>query len=508
MKRHRHAISQTNVTRIAGFWLLLLASTCAAQTPIYISGKVLDGPGGNLLADVAVSLRQGDLRQPLTVVQSLGNGSFVLKVPAPGSYRIIAIGPGRRSVIRPVDVPAKGLDGITLELGSTVILPNERTVVARARLANIRIHVVDTAGTPVRRGTLQAWVVWSPLPPANAAAQNEDRAVDAFGGRALQLARRGEGACGVWSGIVGAATDFMDVEGPPFPVPVVPCRVGIAVRSPLFGSGRLMLDAWPDKMVTVKLVRSGNLHVNVTNAAGDPVPGAHVSVAGMDVDPCVRFLQGWALGMTGETGEVDIPSVTEGRSIVRLSPANGYGTTGDGLHIVEVGATKVDLDIPFPDRLALPPQSAAIHWLGYRLARREYMYGFGYDRPEANGGRERTAISNRIVDLPPSRMDAQHPIPPIHVSGKLVRDAGGPLPRVLIDVLEPGWDYPLDAAITREDGSFDLSVLAPGAYTLKIDQSQNLPGTRPLVVPAGGVMNLRVVVGSRSSAIPKPPGPG
>ena len=491
MERYRtsRVSSLASALWLSGIPILVLASTSAAQTPTYVTGKVIDGPAGQAVAGESVSLLSGAGGVGLSDARTLTDGSFTLKAPGPGSYRVVAIGPGRRSVAQIVDLPAKGLDGITLELGPEMPLPEYRGNLYQTPLTPLRIHVVDSTGALVHTGALQAWVVWSPIPNASEVAPGHR-----WG---LPFSFGGDPAYGVWSGNLRAAGDVIQVEGPPNPVPVVPCRVGIGVRSAVFGFGRLLLDAWPDQVVTVKLVPCPSVHVHVVNKAGDPVEGARVSVLGMDLDLCKRFLQGWASGTTGETGEVDIPSMAAGRYIVRLALNFTPGMEPLAIHPVEVGGDKADVLITYPDRLELAPHSA-VHWLGSRFQPGYDLFRSGPidDMSQITGERVRMPIYARVVYLPHSRMDAQGSAEPIHVSGKLVRDPGGPLPNVRMDICSPGsvWDYPIDATVTREDGSFDLSVPAAGDYTLRADQPQYLPGTRPIAVPAAGITGMSVAV--------------
>ena len=430
---YRRIISQTAIPCLIGLWILALASSAAAQPPISVSGRVLKGLDGHAAAGVSVSLRQGS--EPIAVVRTLDNGYFALKAPAPGPYRIVAIGSEGRSRVYGITVPVKGLDGLSLKLESGVLRLQDGDTLPKAQLAPIRIHVVDSTGAPVLRGTLQAWVVWSPIPPVVAAApgyapavgeetpSRQEEAMDDEDVEAFPFAPGDESAWGIWSGKIRAAPEGIEVESPPEPVPVVPCRVGIGVRSALFGCGRLLLDAWPDHPVTVKLARCGSMHLSVTSEMEGPAERVRVSVVGTDLDPCMRFLQGWLLGTTGETGELNIPAVAAGRYSVRLRPIALWGSPQGLTQVVEMGADKMDLAITIHDRPQPrpnpatdsldEPQAPFVSFMDGRASQEDRMIwgengvGAGNDEREGTSGKGRLPLSLCLINLPLSFMDAQ-----------------------------------------------------------------------------------------------------
>jgi len=87
---------------VASIVLVLVALGPAFAAPTYVSGRVVtEGTGGGPVVSAVVTLRTGDRTDPAAVTQTLTNGSFILRAPAPGDYRncreLSAAGPGSKS---------------------------------------------------------------------------------------------------------------------------------------------------------------------------------------------------------------------------------------------------------------------------------------------------------------------------------------------------------------------------------------------------------------------------
>lgn len=131
--------------RLAGLLLLFAALAgfpLATAAPIFITGQTVLKRGGVPLPGANITLYKEGQPDAAATGQSLQNGAYFLRCPAPGRYLITADATDCAPFDLTVDVPATGLSGLKLELSGPPMIP---------------LRVTTPDGKPLTTGVLQVW---------------------------------------------------------------------------------------------------------------------------------------------------------------------------------------------------------------------------------------------------------------------------------------------------------------------------------------------------------------
>lgn len=259
-------------------WCLLVVlatgfSSYAAEATVYISGKVMAKDSGKPLANVTVNLSKPGEVQPLATTTSLRNGSYVLKAPGAGIFRITADEVEHATLETTLNVPAAGLATYDIQLEN---------------LPSFRVHILGTDGAPDAGAVVQVW--WSLAAPRdNKPALDKTTSADGE----LQLTA-------------------------PHGVPVVMLHeIRIGIRDPQRGCGQRTVDSWPTEPVNISLQTGARLTGTVVDANEKPAPLVAVTAT--------RFMgylpthEGEVTVTTNEAGQYDIPALFFGTYMVRAN---------------------------------------------------------------------------------------------------------------------------------------------------------------------------------------------
>lgn len=296
--------------------VVMLSLTCRVNAAVFVSGQVVSGPGAAPVAGAIISLSDLSAAHgatspipgvagtvpaaplPMRKVQlgvvlaqtgtgapepamttTLGNGSFLLKVPHPGHYSLTVDAPQFILLERPLDVPAAGVSGLRLEL---------------TRPPSLRIKVLAPGGAPVTTGDVEVRLLTANRQPVGRAA-------------------------GTWFTKPATPDGLLEVSTARTVALADAGAVGIAVRVKGIGSGTAFRTAWPTEPVTVQLAPGKVIAGKVVNAAGKPASGVEVRMDGADRDLAHRFLQGRDHTKSGEDGSFQFTDLLPGRYDLRFS---------------------------------------------------------------------------------------------------------------------------------------------------------------------------------------------
>ena len=262
---------------MVGTVLLLFALTALPRPAIAVavSGQVVDsvthtplaGANGNLFPPSTLDT-EGPEAVSLASTQTLENGTFVLKAPAPGAYRLVVVTPGNHPYQlwqKVVDLPHDGIAGLT---------------VALEPIPTFQIQPIGPDGKTVS-GPMETWVwiLWS-----------DNRAtlqyVDGLEKRPLLAARPGSAA---------AVKDAL-----------------IEVRCPGVSCGSLAVDGWKPGAYRVRLAPGSEIEGRAVDDAGGPVANKHIYVHRKLPGAGAGSFQGVEDVRTGPDGAFTVPSLFPG----------------------------------------------------------------------------------------------------------------------------------------------------------------------------------------------------
>jgi hypothetical protein len=286
----------------AGVFFAVLQLAGAAQASVYVTGQVLVSNRRAPAAGVTIALyAPTETDTPLAVVESLQNGSFVLKAPAAGAYRLVIDGPAYTRLEQSIDVPAAGISARRFTVD---------------HLPSIRVQLIGSNGQPVTSGLAEAWLT-------------SDRG-GGFGNYRRRVAmRRGRGGTLSLTEPIqkDGSVEFTLPEG--FPTAQI-SNLTLEVRDAAAGCGEIALDAWPEKPIELRLQPGLRLRGVALDNDGKPVSGLPVVIT-----PVAR-------GRLGGRGRQERPSAVTGQDgrfeIASLLPGDYalFARSGDGGRYTEV----------------------------------------------------------------------------------------------------------------------------------------------------------------------------
>lgn len=280
-----------------------LSCRCPAHASIFISGLVLATAPTAPAAGVTVALypvtpdQDPETDSPADVSQTLRNGTFVLKAPAPGRYGIRVESAFYEPYAQQLNVPKRGPTAQAIRI---------------VRRPAVRIRLVAPGGAPVRGAPAEAWVSFAPGPGQRAGGGR-------FGGRRFTGMRAREVRFAVDEAVsADGELDIVLPEG--FSAPA---GVTIGARVPGSGVGQAPFDHLPQQPVVIHLEHGSTLLGVVLDQDGNPLPGIQVTVMPASANGMGRFRAGLPQALTGHDGRFELPSLLPDEYLVRARAADG-----------------------------------------------------------------------------------------------------------------------------------------------------------------------------------------
>ena len=423
---------------------------------MYVSGRVVDSAQiGVPVKDAPVSLFSADepdllpaeSMSPLSGARTLANGSFVLKAPKIGVYRIVVNDPDRLPINRAVSVRRGGLAGLQLVL--------ERPPVIRIQL--IRPDGQRFSPNLLASSVMQAWiwVEWRDR-GARVFSANGEQGFEAPQNGLLEISLPGD-------------LPFQDVSA---------IRVQVDVRR--LGIGEINLNKWPVGPTPIRVAAGTSLSGTVFDAQSKPLPHAIVRAARLLEDgiELSRMARSAAVPLrprgapyvetsTDENGHYSIPDLFRGEyyGVTILPPG-----APERFKRVRIESESPSLDFASADSPAVVSP----------FDRRSWMFR---DVPLA-------AI---LVSLDPVRAGKM-----IALSGKITElTTKKPVPGALVTLMTPGLFYPIDVTITDSNGSYSLRTPPGKRCWIRVDNRGYLIVQKQVLTPTQSLTPMDLVLRPR-----------
>nr|MDQ2731482.1 carboxypeptidase-like regulatory domain-containing protein [Armatimonadota bacterium] len=312
MRRLEHPTYLRSLVLRGQFCILCLLGMLSlagrVDAAVFVSGQVVSAAGGAPVAGATISMEKLDSAAPATLpnagvakaepaaplplkivrmqsglpkigapepvmAHTLGNGSFLVKIPRPGHYALQVDALGFVVFERPVDVPAAGLSALKVELN---------------RPPTLHLKVLAPGGNPVKTGDVHVWLL--------TASRRETRP-----------------AAGTWTTTPATPDGTVEVSTSPNITLADAGAIGLCVRVEGVGVASVFRPEWPSEPVTVQLVSGKSIIGKAVDAAGKPATGVEVYVNGADRDLAHRFLQGRTKIVSGQDGTFQVSDLLPGR---------------------------------------------------------------------------------------------------------------------------------------------------------------------------------------------------
>lgn len=305
------------VTAVFAILLGVFQMASAASASVYVSGKVLITETRAPAADATLSLyKLDDPTTPVSVNQTLVNGSYLLKAPAAGKYRLTVEGSLFSALEKTIDIPATGLSGEVLQVN---------------HLPFVGLQLQAPSGKPVRGGSAELWLLlsWPDGTPYNADWGNSGapgtgipmeltRPVGPDGRVEITLASGGQpGNVGFLGpgGRMQMSLPETSLQG----ITAVTARV----RIPGVGCGQVQFDHWPTQVTPLHLQTGATLQGVALDYNGKPLSGATITVEPVTAIVRGRFRQADDSITAGPDGRFQVPTLIPGEYLVRAHGPNG-----------------------------------------------------------------------------------------------------------------------------------------------------------------------------------------
>ena len=281
----------------AALLAFVLGATFARITPagaeIALSGRVLGHFTNAPLSGASVSLYKGgkdwgEDPEPEYVAQTLANGTFVLRTPDTGEYRLLVEAKGEVPLVKAIKVTANALP-FTLQMPGVTTL---------------RLQIFKPDGTPL-----------------------SDVAADVHLAFIAALKRNG---AAVWSTMTIGHDGTVDVQSSRVLDAALAEQIVVDVRVAGTGCARVYLDAWPDPapgtqvgVCPIHLKPGATMKGLVKDALGNPEAGATVTIAPSEPYPALQYIQGPISAVTDKDGRFEAPSLRAGRYLLVTEQQGG-----------------------------------------------------------------------------------------------------------------------------------------------------------------------------------------
>ncbi|HET6383171.1 MAG TPA: carboxypeptidase-like regulatory domain-containing protein [Armatimonadota bacterium] len=276
---NRHVNDKLRQACVALCFLTLVPLTLspALAGPLYVSGRVESGAAP--VAGAVVTLAKVGSTEPVDSAQSLQNGGFVLKAPAPDHYTLSVDHRDYAVVHRALDLTAGGVADLKLDLVPRPV---------------IRLKLLGPDGQQMAEGKAQA---------------------------SVRVTWDGGASEGTSQGETDAGGLFPVTLSESLPAAGI-SRVLINARIPDVGCAQIYLEQWPNAPVEVKLEPGATLSGTAVDAAGQPIANAPIFMVRMFNDARFVATEQTAIASTNQAGKFTIPSVLYGTYVVMLRTAD------------------------------------------------------------------------------------------------------------------------------------------------------------------------------------------
>ena len=400
--------------------IALLGGTRAAGAEVFVSGRI-----SLPMPRVSISLRGPDSDLPC-MTQTLQNGTFVLRAPGPGSFRIQVAQIGTYTALeRRIDVPAEGLSNLVIDLTPPPTL---------------HIRIIDPNGRPIDSPEVDVCLVIS-------RSQDAEHCVQVV--REPRLAVTGGDA---W------------IRRPPELSYDPTETVAISVRADGIGCLQHRTKGWASEPSVLKLERGASIRGRMVEASGSPAAGVVIEATGMNIDFPTRFLEGSARTKTGQNGEFRFDNLFLDRYDLSFDPTD----RGSRHHLAVACKT--------PDLITLSPFDHVSQPSSLQILTHEGAEGKAFPllslSPPA-GKRNGIRWTGRVVAAGVGR-------PMLGATAELFALEGLCGPTVLAA------RDPIDATQAGPDGIVTVSAPCAGDYTVAItpapgDDSENFLGNQQFI---------------------------
>ena len=269
-----------------------------ALASVYVSGTLVADQSQAPAASVTLALyREGDNETPVDVVQSLANGSFVLRAPEKGQYHLTATATSYLPLDQALNIPKTGLSGQVLR------------VQARPSL-NLRLLGPD--GNPLLAGPIQVWVTVPGMVRPRGAFRRG--AMPWRWGGMTPDQSVGEGGM-VSMPLPGGLADRPELE------------TVVMVRRAGVGCATVRLDHLPRDPITLRLETGSRLIGLVLDPDGKPLPAIPVMVAPLPGGRFGRGRPGGVPALTGANGTFQVDNLPRGEYVVLTRSPDGPPVT-------------------------------------------------------------------------------------------------------------------------------------------------------------------------------------
>lgn len=231
-----------NVNYVAALFVCFLLPGPAAAA-VYISGRVTAVGTHAPVPDATVSLYTNGQSEVLQVAHSLQNGSFVLRAPEAGNYRLEVEGGGVEPMEQTIEAPSAGIVGLEVKVTLIPVL---------------RVRVLDPQGKPVTGQQVRGWLV---VIADHTEGGNHTHQVQGIGFTKIS-----------------APDGTVEYAAPQGSNPTQATTIIAGARDAAAGCGMLRLDKWPDTPVTLQLERGVTLSGVVVDREDKPAPGVKVEI--------------------------------------------------------------------------------------------------------------------------------------------------------------------------------------------------------------------------------------
>jgi len=303
----------------AALLLFLLAACGAARAdaPIYLSGRALVTGTNAPAPGVTVSIYAPGQDSPVDITQTLQNGSYILKAPHAGRYRLTAAGGVYDDFSKRVDVPAAGLSSFKLQL---------------RHLPSVRLRLLDAAGKPVSAAGAQGWV-WIYRKMRQGRRNDNHRHQRRRPGAAVLALTvdQNVGPDGLLEMTLPRDIESMNVD-----------KILIGVRGPRDGCGQRQIDDWPDAPLSIKLSPGATLKGLVRDRDGNPAAGVSIVLTPRVEHAWVRVRRGFATRLSDPTGHFQIAALPPGMYRVMARAPDGRRYSDDVT--LDGGQTRITMD--------------------------------------------------------------------------------------------------------------------------------------------------------------------
>ena len=445
--------------------LLSVFAPIPCRAAIYLSGSLyfqsakapLPAIGVSLYAPDSFDLMPGDSQEVLGTTRTLPNGSFVVRAPVPGLYRVIVNQDGYLPINQLVRIPAVGKVGLDLALRTAPPL---------------RLNLVDADGKPLTEPV-------NPAPGGKAQARKSNKG---FAQGWIWMEWAGHHARVTAAGQYGylrfPRTGPLEIPAPTgLPLQDL-LHAWVELRAPGMGVAQIELDRWPDAPVEARFQEGSVLEGLISDAAGKPVKDAKVGA--------VRVLPD---GTSIDHFPYAIPS--EGSTFPQWFGMSAITDAVGHFSIPHLLRDHYEVAVIYPTGEA---RSSPIRISGDRAA---VSLSLG-NKAFADSSLSLPRGGSEYLDQLPllgilERLDPQAIGKTVSISGRVLNKLTGvPVKNAEVSLRTPSQGQPVDSTRALADGSYTVRAFPLQRCILRVDEESSVVSEQKLTVPATNVRHVEV----------------